>query len=135
VSSYTFGRRVVVDGLVGPAHRPSRGIGPGSAFAAHELALVMYRAVLAVRSLTGITINIHVDDVSLNSTAKTSLEAQTALLRAGACVVDLIETSGGLTFSADKAQLISNNDELARSTAALMGIRSGSVEQSVRKLG
>jgi protein involved in polysaccharide export with SLBB domain len=95
----------------------------------------MYPAVLAVRPLQGITINIPVDDVSLNSTAAASLEAQTGLLTAGAIVVNLIEKAGGLTFSADKAQLISNDDELARTTAALMGLRHGCVERSVRKLG
>jgi len=133
--SYIFERRIVFDNLVGKALRPTRGIGPGSAFAVHELAIIMHPAVVAVGAWPNVVLNIQVDDVSLNSTGKNNTDAQAALIQAGACVVDIVEQSGGLPFSADKAQLISNDDELARVTAVLMGIRHGTVEQSVRKLG
>jgi len=94
-----------------------------------------HTAVVAMRAWPSVILNIHVDDISLTSTADSNFEAQTALLQAGACVVDIIEKAGGLIFSSDKAQLISNDDELARSTAVLMGIRHGSVESSVRRIG
>jgi len=135
ILSYTFERRIVVDSIVGEPLIPVRGIGPGSAFAVHELAVVMHPAVVAVRAWPSVILNIHVDDVSLNSTADSIFEARTPLLQAGACVVDIVEKAAGLTFSSEKAQLISNDDELARSTAVLMGIRHGSVESSVRRIG
>jgi hypothetical protein len=64
ILSSCFGKRIVVDSLVGQALKPTRGIGPGSAFAVHELAIIMYPAVVAVRAWPNVVLNIHVDDVS-----------------------------------------------------------------------
>ena len=70
--SYSWQRRLVMDGVIGGKVHPRRGVAAGSPFAPYELALVTLPTIVRLRkSELPIVISVHVDDFLLAGTGKT----------------------------------------------------------------
>ena len=108
--SYMVERTLVAEKMCSPSLRPKRGLGPGSSFAAFELAMLMtedIRQVIEEHPL--ITISLHVDDVSTQASHANEARPACILQLACADVIARVERGLGLQLAPGKANLLSTS--------------------------
>ena len=136
LDSYLFTRFLVSEKISTPAVQPARGLGPGSSFAVFELAMLMTEDIRQVlQGHAGITISLHVDDVSIQ--ASHASEAKLASMLQGACadVIARVERGLDLKFAPSKANLLSTSSVTKALLQRAMGGYQGEAVPVVRRLG
>ncbi len=117
---------------------PTRGVGPGSAWAIFELAGYLAEDIEAVvcKYQPALELNVHADDFTTRVMHESRAEALRTFLEAGTMLASRIE--GGKIariLSVAKSQLLANDDQLLTAADKAMDRRAGTTEPSVRRLG
>lgn len=134
--TYQWERRLVERSMIGPVVRPVAGIGPGSAFATFELALLLVEVVRKLATLPmQIRVSLHVDDLMMQVVADSAEEVTRCAVVAGAVAVGGSEQYCGIHFDSSKTHLVSNSRHAAEVVAAAMGLQHGPVVDVAKKLG
>ena len=137
VASYRWSRSLIWDAsIVMTELYATRGIVAGSGFATYELSaytVVELRVIQA--AAPGLTLSVHVDDVTLCATAKTKQETVLAFSKGAAALVQGFEHELELPFSKPKAFLLATDEDLGNKAAHLLKDRAGQHTRVVRRLG
>jgi len=137
LASYAWPRRLRgYQGLVTDPIHATRGIVAGSAFACYELIAYMYAATRAVL-LTGPTLSVHVDDITLAITRARRAQCIHDFQRSAAALVVEFEQELGLPFEKEKATLIGTDQQLVAIAHKALGRYAGALPEgtAIRRLG
>ena len=129
-------RRLTEGRLVSNPISPVQGIGPGSAFATFELAMLLtlpFRRIQAKHNL--LSSCVHVDDVHMGFKAASSGELVHVTIAAAKDVIEEVEVKLGLPFDASKAQLQCTCPVAATSILAALGMPNSELVTSAIFLG
>ena len=120
--SYRWGRRLRLDGMVGRAWFPGRGIIAGSVFAVHELRAFMFEAVTRhAVGHPGVGISVHIDDVNQRVAEDTRDEATKVFQDGAAELQRVFEVDLELPLAMSKGLLLSNDQGAATEVATKLG--------------
>ena len=137
--SYMWGRRLKMEGLVGPTLLPSRGIAAGSPFAAYELALVLLPGIMQHRMRKNLQINIsiqlrlsvHVDDTMLTIEGFEAGTVVAAMHDEGTKILGFIDSIGMVT-EPKKGFVLASTQGLAKAATKLFGQEFGALSREVK---
>ena len=94
-----------MDGVVGKAVYPTKGVAAGSPFAPFELALVVLPTVVRLRtSGLPVTLSIHVDDFMISATGTSEEQVISNMKQGAALVYDEITSVGFVVVMASRAR-------------------------------
>ena len=135
LSSYAWGRHLVMGELTTKQILPKRGIAAGSAFATVELSLYLWDLIVehAVQH-PSITLSIHVDDFSQSTPAQGTEEVADKLV-ASALTLHAKLNELGMPLADDKCQLITTHPLIAKGTIQGLGSLAGELSDTVKRLG
>ena len=115
---------------------PARGLGPGSSFAVFELAMLMTEDIRQVlRGHAGITISLHVDDVSIQASHESEAKLACSIQAACADVIARVERGLDLKLAPSKANLLCTSPVTRALLERAMGGYQGEAVPVVRRLG
>lgn len=135
MTSYSWKRRLVIDGVVGKGIYFTKGVAAGSPFAPFELALVVPPTIVRLR-VNGIplALSIHVDDFMISATGTGEDQVISRMIEEAAMVYD--ETSSvGLVVERAKGFVLGSSRRLAARLYEVMGQFGGEAVDSVKRLG
>ena len=135
VSMYAAPRVLMVGRATAAALRPTKGIGPGSAFATDELLLVLGPAVRAFQaSFPSLGVSLHVDDVALSATGA-RLGPTLGMLARGFASIASDLGALGLPLAITKQQCVSSHPRAVMAMGAAFGRWGGSPAAHATRLG
>lgn len=113
MTSCSWKRRLVMDGVVGKGIYPTKGVAAGSPFAPFELALVVLPTIVRLRS-SGIplALSIYVDDFMISATGQDEDQMASRMVKWAAMVYDEI-TSVGFVVERAKGFVLGSSRQLA----------------------
>ena len=136
IDSYLFERALVAEGLCSPLVFPTRGLGPGSAFAVFELAMMVTEDIRQTMVLhPSVTISLHVDDVSIQASNSDEKLLARVVQAASAEVIARVERGLNLTFAPAKANLLCTSPVTSTLLLQAMGGYQGEAARVVKRLG
>ena len=122
ILSYTWPRRLVYGSLVSREITPTRGIGPGSAFATYELATLVVESLRLLQTKhPQVSLGLHVDDLLPQSITQSPSDAINVTYDFALTAIDEFETKLDLPFDQDKAQLLCTNKGVTKALSSLLG--------------
>ncbi len=134
LTSYTWHRMLVMDGLAGPKLYPRHSVAAGSLFAPYELCFMMMPVIMKARQATiGVELSIHMDDIMVSAQCEKA-EAVRRITEAADVIQGSVEELG-FVLERSKGFCLASSESLGKALQSALGEGGGARVGEVKRLG
>ena len=126
LSTYTWPRRLRLNGLVSRGIAPTRSVVAGNASATYEVKMLLLRAITGHQHVhVEVAINVHIDDLIQDAEAETTTGLARLVSNSAADLADIIKFEFGFCLVDDKLVAVVSDDKVLKVVALALGDLAG----------